>query len=368
MTRARVVHVVVAGEIGGAERMLVDLAGRPDASGADHVIALMTPEPALARLFADAGLAVRDRGRVRENAAAYLWRSLGPLDAGWLARVLRDERATAAHLHTFASHVVGTRAARSAGVPVVRTEHSIRVYTDPSCWPFSRWSLRRTDQTVAISRHVRDVARARAPWLERLRVIHNGVDTARFAPDKAGARARAPGEPLRFSLVARLEPRKGVDVALNALGRVPGATLDIVGDGELRSALEAQAAALGARVKFHGHLDDVRPVHAACDVVLCSSRQEGLGIALLEGMAMGKPVVSVPVGGVPEIVDQGVTGWLASAPTAEALADAMLSAAAQSGRLAQMGDAARARAVGSFSIESMCRAYGEVYAGARVTR
>ncbi len=369
MTRPRVVHVVVAGELGGAERMLVDLASRPALTGADHVVALMTPSEALAALFQGAGLSVHDRGRVRENPAAYLWRSLGPTDAAWLAGVLRTERATVAHLHTFASHVVGTRAARSAGVPVVRTEHSTRVYTDPSCWPFSRWSLRRTRLAVAISRHVRDVALGRAPWISRLTVIHNGVDTSRFAP-----RTRPPpspdvaaggvgDRPLRFSLVARLEPRKGVDLALEALARVPGATLDIVGDGEDRSALEAQARSLGERVRFHGQLADVRDVHAACDVVLCSSRQEGLGIAVLEGMAMGKPVVAFPVGGVPEIVDHDVTGWLASSvASADALAVSMQRADAERARHRAMGEAARARVVAEFSIEAMCRSYAEVYA------
>ncbi len=357
---ARVVHVVVAGELGGAERMLVDLASRPELSRASHAIALMTPSDALARLFRDAGLTVHDRGRVRENPAAYLWRSLGPLDAAWLERVLRSERADVAHLHTFASHVVGTRAARSAGVPVVRTEHSTRVYTDPSCWPFSSWSLKRTRCTVAISRHVRDVAVARAPWLANVSVIHNGVDTIRFAPD---LRARADG-PLRFSLVARLEPRKGVDLALEALAHVPDATLDVVGDGEERSALEetTRARGLWSRVTFHGQLADVRPIHAACDVVLCSSRQEGLGIAVLEGMAMGKPVVAFPVGGVPEIVEHGVTGWLASSATPGGLAAVMRDAQAQRDDLPSMGAAARARVEGSFSIDAMCRAYGEIYA------
>ena len=109
--RRKVVHVVVAGEVGGAERMLIDLASHPELSGADHVVALMTPNPGLSRLFRSAGLAVHDRGPVRETAAAFLWRSLGPSDTGWLEGVLLAERADLVHLHTFGSQVVGTRAA-----------------------------------------------------------------------------------------------------------------------------------------------------------------------------------------------------------------------------------------------------------------
>ena len=104
----RVVHVVVAGDIGGAERLLVDLASRPEESGAEHVVALLTTNRKLAAMFAKAGLSIRDRGPVRENPIAYLWRSFGPSDVAWLANVLCEERASIAHLHTFGSHVLGT--------------------------------------------------------------------------------------------------------------------------------------------------------------------------------------------------------------------------------------------------------------------
>ena len=73
-------HVVVAGEIGGAERLLVDLASRPEETGADHQIALFTPNRALASFFVRAGLRVHDRGPVREDPVSYLFRALGPGD------------------------------------------------------------------------------------------------------------------------------------------------------------------------------------------------------------------------------------------------------------------------------------------------
>ena len=160
----RVVHVVVAGETGGAERMLVDLASQAASTGAEHAVALFTPNDALRRMLRDAGLRVHDRGAVREGPLPFLWRSLGPRDVAWLTHVLREERADVAQLHTFASQVLGTRAAARSGARVLRTEHSTRVYDDPSCWPFSRWSLARADAAVAISEHVRAVALARAPW------------------------------------------------------------------------------------------------------------------------------------------------------------------------------------------------------------
>jgi glycosyltransferase involved in cell wall biosynthesis len=360
--RARVVHVVVAGEVGGAERMLVELASRPDASGAEHVVALMTPSEALARMLAAAGLRVVDRGRVRENPAAFLWRSLGPGDVAWLASVIERERADVAHLHTFGSQVVGTRAARRAGARVVRTEHSTRVYDDPSCWPFSRWSLRRADAVVAISEHVKRVALAKAPWKKRtMRVVRNGVDVARFVPRDAPE--HGPASAARFVVVGRLEPRKGIDLAIDALAEAPGVELDVVGDGQDRASLEAHARKLRVteRVCFHGRVEDTRDLIASADAALCSSRTEGLGIALLEAMAMAKPVVGFAVGGVPEIVEDGATGLLTRTSTASSLATRMREAAADRDRLRALGRAARAWVERHASVDAMCAAYGAIY-------
>jgi glycosyltransferase involved in cell wall biosynthesis len=355
----RVVHVVVAGEVGGAERMLCDLASRPE-SGAEHCVALLTPNERLAELLRGAGLRVHDRGRTREGPLPFLWSSLGPLDTAWIASILARERAAIAHLHTFASQVVGTRAARRAGARVLRTEHSTRAFHDPSCWPFSRWSLARADASVAISEAVRDAALERAPWASaRMRVVHDGVDTARFAPAEGPRSDR-----VTFAIVGRLDRRKGVDLAIEALARVPGAQLAVIGDGEERASLEglARRAGVAERVTFHGFAADPRPLLASADAALCASRTEGLGIALLEAMAMARPVVGFAVGGVRETVDDGRTGWLVPAGDVGALAARMRDLAAATDRGRSLGEAARARVVERFSVSAMCAGYARVYA------
>jgi glycosyltransferase involved in cell wall biosynthesis len=358
----KVVHVVVAGDIGGAERMVADLAARPRATGVGHAVATMSPNPRLVRLLRDAGLRVHDRGAVREGVGPYLWRSLGPTDVSWLAQVLAEERARLVHLHTFGSQVIGTRAAIAVGARVVRTEHSTRVYGDPSCWPFSRWSLVHADAVVAVSAHVGSVALLKAPWLRgKLRVVHDGVDVARFAPRDV---RREGGAAFRFIAVGRLEPRKGHDLAIDALADVPGAALDIVGDGLERPRLEVLARRRGVhgRVVFHGYLDDPREVMAMADAMVCSSREEGLGIALLEGMAMERPVVTFAVGGVPESVRDAETGWITAANTATALAARMREAMVDRATGSTFGRRARQRVTARFSVERMCAGYAEVYA------
>jgi glycosyltransferase involved in cell wall biosynthesis len=267
------------------------------------------------------------------------------------------------HLHTFGSQVVGTRAARRVGAGVVRTEHSTRVYDDPSCWPFSRWSLARADVAVCISEHVREVALAKAPWARaKLRVVPNGVDLARFT--RAPSPELAGGERVRFVAVGRLEPRKGLDLALEALADVPRAELVVVGEGEERGRLEALAArlGLGGRVRFAGFSRDVREHIAGAHLALSSARAEGLGIALIEAMAMGRAIVALPTGGVPELVRDGDTGWLAhgggSAALARAMRDAVEAGPAEIGRRgARALELARAR----YSVGAMRTAYERIY-------
>src|SRR5262249_37338127 len=150
-----------------------------------------------------------DRGPIRENPIAYLWRSLGPRDVTWLASIFASEQATVAHLHTFQSHVIGTRAARRAGVKTLRTGHHVQYFLDPSTSAFTRWSLRRTDSIVAISDYVRDFVGRTAPYAAtKMRVVRNGVDADYFAERPFEISAR----PFTFVVACRLEPWKQVDL------------------------------------------------------------------------------------------------------------------------------------------------------------
>lgn len=363
-----VLHVVVAGEVGGAERFVADLAAPGRADGVEHVVALLASSPSLAAFFRGSGARVVDLGPVTESIGAFLVRTFGARYVTRVADVARDTCARIAHLHTFGSHVIGARAAERAGIPFVRTEHSTRVYSDPSCWPFSRWSLRRSRAVVAVSDYVRRVALAREPTLGRkISVVRNGILFDRFAarPMRGGK-----GEPVAFVIVARLERRKGVDLALTALAGLRGARLSIVGDGDDRQRLEAHARKLGldGRVTFHGYQPDPRPFMAAADVGLCTSRDEGLGIGLLEMMACALPVVAVPVGGVPEIVRTGETGLLSSERSGPALR-AVMQAIVDDGDLRRrLGEQARAYVARHHTLETVRESYGRVYRDALASR
>jgi glycosyltransferase involved in cell wall biosynthesis len=357
--RPKVVHVVVAGEIGGAERFLVNLASRPELSGADHCLALMTPNPKLRAFFADAGLSIRDRGPVRENPAATLWRSFGPADISWLGRVLLEEDASLLHAHTFGSHILAARVGLRHNLPVVRTEHGVRHYRDPSCALFRHWALRHTDRIVAVSAFVARTIAAVAPHArEKIQVIPNGIDMTYFH------RAPPPVDgPFTFSVVSRLEPVRRVALAIEAATRMPDVRLNIAGEGSEREKLErlARERGVASRVRFLGYLRDPRPAIAASDAAINCTREEGLGFAVIEAAAMQRPAVAFDGGGIPEIVQDRRTGWLVREDSVSALAAALTAASASRIRAAELGVAARNWVESKFGIDAMCKSYAAIY-------
>ena len=358
--RLKVVHVVVAGDIGGAERFLVDLMRRPVETGADHCLALMTPNPNLRAMFRDAGLTIRDRGPVRADPLAYLWRAFGPRDLAWLTRVLAEEAADIVHVHTYASHVLGVRAAMRCRLPVLRTEHGIQHYQDPTCLLFRRWALRNTDRVVAVSEYVGRFVQQWAPEAgSKVEVVRNGVDAEYFCqtePPQTG--------PFTFALVCRLEPWKQADLVIAAVALVPGIRVTIAGTGSAEPRLRAQARALRVddRVSFVGYHADPRPVIAASHAAINSSRDEPLGLSVLEARAMQRPVVAFAGGGIPEIIRDGETGWLVRERSVVALAAALAAASSDPRRAASFGIKARAFIERGGRTEDMCLGYGRVYA------
>ncbi len=358
-SRPKVLHVVVAGDIGGAERFLVNLASRPELSGADHCLALMTPNPKLRAFFKDAGLRIRDRGLVRENPLAYLWRSYGPADISWLGQMLQEEKADILHAHTYGSHVLAARAALRHGLPLVRTEHGVRHYRDPTCALNRHWALRHTDRIVAVSAFVARTVGELAPHArEKIQAVPNGIDFTYFSRTPPLADG-----PFTLAAVCRLDPVKRLSLAIEAVARTPGVRLDIVGDGRERTMLEGliREREVGPRVRFLGHLPDPRPAIAACDALINCTREEGLPLAVLEAAAMQRPAIAFHGGGIPEVVQDRRTGWLVKMDSIEDFAAAVAEACANRPQAAKFGLNARNWVESRFGIDGMCRGYAAVY-------
>lgn len=171
--------------------------------------------------------------------------------------------------------------------------------------------------------------------------------------------AREAGVILTVGRLLKSEPGKGVDVMIRALPRViataPQAKFVVVGDGDLRPALEALAAetGFGERVSFAGAVSDaaLRDWYRKADVFVMPSRQEGFGIVFLEAMAFGVPVIGGAAGGTPEIIQEGVTGYLVDYGDAGMLADRVASLLAHPELRRRMGAAARQRVAEHYTFD-----------------
>lgn len=181
-------------------------------------------------------------------------------------------------------------------------------------------------------------------------VIHNGVDTDRFRPRAAGEPSDGP---LRVVWLGALAPVKRLDVLLGALGRTPGAVLRVIGDGPERPAVERLVRTLGLsdRVTLVGHRDDPSDELARGQVFALTSAAENCPLALLQAMASGVPVVASRVGGVPEVVRDGVDGLLVEAGDEAALASALGRLAADRDLRSRLGDAGRRRVRDGFTLD-----------------
>jgi glycosyltransferase involved in cell wall biosynthesis len=252
------------------------------------------------------------------------------------------------------------RAVKSLGIPIlchVRQEiqpHKVRRYELPSA-----------DAVFAVSRDVEVSLKAGGVKPERIHVLHSGIDLARVPASPGGAEFRhRHGIPLNAPLlgtVANLFPRKGYDVMLRALSVLRKRRSEIhylvVGAGDpgyeqmLRKLI--QSLGLEGQVHFAGFQEPVYPALAAMDVYVHPAIMEGFGIALLEAMAMAKPVVATTTGGIPDIVVHEETGLLVAPGDPEALASAVGALLDDKSRWAAMGRAGHQRVERLFTVDAM---------------
>jgi len=271
-----------------------------------------------------------------------LGREISPLDdlraLGALIALMREFKPDIVHTHLAKAGTLGRLAARISGVPVVVHTYHGTVFRGYFGSLRSRLFLeieralaRVTTRLVAITAgQKRDLIALRIGNERQVVEIPLGLELGPFIDPPSRDEARAllgltSDEPV-VAIVARLVPIKDVGLFLQAFARLPPATIGIVvGDGEERANLEAQAAALGiaSRCRFLGWQRDVRSIYAAADVVVLTSRNEGSPVSIIEAMAAGRPVVCTDVGGVADVVTDGVSGLLVAHGEVDALADAI---------------------------------------------
>ena len=333
----RVLHVDPERAWGGGEVQVLALVRELAARGHASTVAAHPGAP-LARAAAAAGARVVPLGIVNHldvRAALALRRLVAAFDV--------------VHFHTARAHALAPFC-RGRGARLVVTRRMDYV---PAGGPYVRFLYNRAvDAVIAISEGVRAALVRVGVRAERIRVVPSGIDAGAFvAPPEARAAVRREwrlgDDDVAVVVVGALEARKGHAVLLAAAAALAPAGLGLryvfCGEGRQAEPLVRAAAALDGAVELVGFRPDVAACLAAADVVALPSRQEGLGVAALEAMAAGRPVVASRVGGLAEAIVPEETGLLVPPGDPTALATALARLARDPGLRARLGAAGRAR-------------------------
>jgi len=310
-TPTRVLYLSHAFAVGGAEEMVLNLVR--------HLPPQYVPAVACIHEAGPIGLEIERTG-VPFKVLGLKPGVLRPFDVLRLRDFLYECQPDIVHTFLLTGSLYGRFAAMMARVPVViGTEVNVYEKKRKLHALAERWLMRDTDAVVASAESVRDfyIKQVKADP-SKVEVIYNAVDWAQLQATVSRAEMRAsidvPLDAPLLTIIARLTEQKGHRILLDALVRsdLARAHLLVVGDGPLRQSLESQAANLGlsARVRFVGARRDLGNILAATDVFVMPSFWEGLPLAMVLAMGAGVPVVATRVAGIPEVVQDGVTGLL----------------------------------------------------------
>ncbi len=293
--------------------------------------------------------------------------------ANKIAEVARFERLDLVHVHYAVPLSVAAALAREvlrpARLPLITTLHGTDVTqtgTDPALRETVTWSLRQSDAVTAVSDSLAASAR-QAFGLERVDRIYNFIDPAMRRVPNAATRARfaAPDEAVLLHVSNFRAVKNVLDVVRTfaLVVRARPAVLLMCGDGPEAGPAQQLVRELGleSRVHFIGVQDDMVDVLSLADLFLLPSAYESFGLGALEAMACEVPVICSRVGGLPEVVREGETGFLRPPGDVDAMAQAAL-AALEPGLHAQLGQQARRHALANFSARRIIRQYEGLYA------
>lgn len=359
----RILYVVTKASWGGAQRYVYDMALGARALGHEVLVVTGAPEELTTRLTR-AGILVRSISLLKRDVSL-----LHEFQVfGELIQIMREYKPTVVHSNSSKAGGLVSFAARLSGVPqILFTAHGWAFNEDRPRWQkLFIWFLHYatvllSHTTICVSSAMKRDARHMPFVGHKLHVIHNGVQEYPMASREDAQMILAPhiSFPIWIGTIAELHPTKQVSVLIEAFARIqdayPNATVVVMGEGSERMRLEelVRLHGLQDRVRLRGHVEDASAYLNALDIFVLPSRSEGLGYVLLEAGLAHLPVIASNVGGIPEIIEDTVTGSLFPSADVDALAGLLVQYLDDAHLRARMGDALHKRVISDFSLEKM---------------
>jgi glycosyltransferase involved in cell wall biosynthesis len=365
----KVLHLISSGGMYGAEAVILNLSRILNEGGHASEVAVFSNST-------NPNLQLHERA-LQEGIQSHLVPCSGQVDRTAM-NVLRElvarSEADVVHAHGFKADVYAYLAMRRTEVPLVSTCHTwydtdwlVTLYGK-----IDRMVLRRFARVVAVSDEVRRQLLAAGASEDRVSIVRNGIDLRPFENVTPALRVEmGAGDTAIVGLIGRLANSKGVDLYIEAAARVLShgvkAQFVVVGEGPDQEMLARKIddMNLNGQAILLGRRDDMPAVYASLDIMVSASRQEGLPMAILEGMASGLPLVATSVGEVPTVVNEGRTGLLVPPEDADALATAIEKLLNNPAERVRMGTAGRERICEEYSAERMAEDYLRVYGEAK---
>ncbi|QGU00490.1 Glycosyltransferase [Candidatus Syntrophocurvum alkaliphilum] len=366
MNKTKVLHLIGGGEIGGAEELVLTIMKLLDKEKYDpHLICLCHgPFVELAK---------------KEGLKASTIPMKHKLDLSTINPIkeyLVKNKIDIVHTHGVRANLVARIAAHKEGLPVATTFHSALRYdynnkiTSIFAKRLTMLTNKHTNKFIAISNSIKDEIMAMNVPANKIKVIHSGLDTAKFTSntpkEKVQKELEINPQNKTITMVARLHPVKGHEYFIRAAKEVIEKNINaqflIIGEGELRSELEQliNKLNLDKNIIMPGYYSKIEDIYRISDIICVPSVMEGLGLVVLEAMYFKTPVIASNVGGIPEIIEDGKDGILTPPQDYKALADAIIKLC-QNEKLSQTIAQNATQKINNFTVQNMTREVEIIY-------
>jgi len=362
-------HLTTDSKIAGAERLLIGIAKEYDKTRYELFFCILKKRGDLNREIEELGLKTFSLNcKSVLDAPRAVWK---------IIYLLKKHKINILHTHLFHAGILGHFAKLFCpNTKVLMTRHYsnyTHLYGSAFQRMLDRWSLRVTKYIIAVSHGVFNaLVELEVADPKKISVIHNGIDLRKFPEffDDSGEKRREfnIAEDLKvIGAIGTLHPRKGHVYFIRAAALVCKKRKDVqfilIGDGIFEKKLMKLSDTLGLnkRMIFAGYRTDAPSLLSLMDILVQPSLEEGFGLTIIEAMLFSKPVIATNVGGIPEIVEDGVSGILVPAKNPEAIAGAINYLLDNPDKMKELGSNAKSRVYEKFSLSMMMKRYEMVY-------